>query len=89
MQTKEITVINKLGLHARATTKLVQMANRFGAKITLDNGSKTADAKSIMGVLMLAGKQGTTLTLTCEGEDELEAMEAISGLFADYFGEGE
>lgn len=87
---RKILVINKLGLHARASSKLAQTANKFASKIQLckDEGN-SVDAKSIMALMLLAAGIGTPLTLRVEGEDECAAADEIETLFADYFGEGE
>ncbi|OOZ36780.1 HPr family phosphocarrier protein [Solemya velesiana gill symbiont] len=89
MITKEIEIINKLGLHARAAAKLVTTAGQFSSDILLSNSSQEANGKSIMGVVMLAASQGTTLTLSANGADEQEAFETITALINDKFGEGE
>lgn len=86
---KDIKIINKLGLHARAAAKLVKLCAGYKSSITLSKDDKTIDAKSIMGVLMLAAPQGTTLRLTVEGEDADSAASEIEDLFLGYFGEGE
>jgi len=85
-----IPVINRLGLHARAAAKLVHMAGRFDSDVLLVTGDgEEIDAKSILGILLLAAGQGTELTLRCTGRDEAEAVSAVVALFADRFGEGE
>lgn len=84
-----LTVVNKLGLHARAASKLVQTASGFEAEVTLVRDHQRVSAKSIMGVMMLGAAQGTELGLVTEGPDEEAAYAAIRDLFADYFGEGE
>lgn len=92
MLEEDITVINKLGLHLRAATKLVQLASEFDADIQVACNDQTADAKSIMDVLMLAAIIGTELTITVNGdsrEDEEEAMDAILSIIRDKFGEEE
>ena len=86
---KTIPVVNKLGLHARAASKLVKMTAGFASSIQLTANGQQVDAKSIMGILMLAAAQGTSLELEVEGDDEQIAADAVTGLFADYFGEGE
>jgi phosphocarrier protein len=86
---KKITVINKLGLHARAAAKLVKLSAGFDSTIKLHKEAKEVDAKSIMGVLMLAATQGTELKLVVDGADAERAAERISALFEDCFGEGE
>ncbi len=89
MLCEEITIINKLGLHARAAAKLVAAASSFQALIELEKGKQRINAKSIMGVMMLAASKGTTLTIYTQGDDEIEAMEALRTLINDRFGEGE
>jgi phosphotransferase system HPr (HPr) family protein len=85
--TREVTLTNMLGLHARAAARLVQMASRFQSKITLSKDGRTVDAKSILGVLMLAGAPGERLLLSAEGPDAEQAVEALSGLIRSRFGE--
>ncbi|MES9958106.1 MAG: HPr family phosphocarrier protein [Sedimenticola sp.] len=85
----DISIINKLGLHARAAAKLVTTAGQFSSEVQLSNNSQQANAKSIMGVMMLAAAQGTVLTLSIDGDDEQEAFDAITALINDRFGEGE
>lgn len=87
MLTKTITVSNKLGLHARASAKLVSLADRFQAEVVLDKNGLTANAKSIMGIMMMAAGFGTELILTAEGDDAQEALDAIVNLFNDKFNE--
>ncbi len=89
MITTSITVINKLGLHARAASKLVKLASGFECSLKMTGRNQEVDVKSIMGILMLAASQGSEIELTAEGSDEQAAVSAISDLFADYFGEGE
>ena len=84
-----VPVINKLGLHARAASKLVKLTAGFDSDIKLHANGQEVDAKSIMGILMLAATQGTDLVMVVDGSDEERAAEAISALFADCFGEGE
>ena len=86
---KEIEIINKLGLHARAAAKLVSTANRFSSRTQLMFGGQKADAKSIMSVMILAASQGSIITVSCEGKDQEEAMRAIEELINRYFDEGE
>jgi phosphocarrier protein len=86
---KQIEVVNRLGLHARAAAKLVHLAGSFRSHVTLSRDGEQVDGKSILGILLLAVPQGTRLSLRCEGDDEQRAVEALSGLFADRFGEGE
>lgn len=86
---KEITIINKLGLHARAAAKLVTVASGFESDIQLVRDSRRANAKSIMGVMMLAAAKGTSLQLFVNGNDAEAATEAIVDLIQDRFGEEE
>ena len=88
IQTK-ITVINKLGLHARAATKLANLTKRYGCKISAGLDRVTVDAKSVMSLMLLAASKGTELIFEFEGDDQQEAQDAVTALFADYFGEGE
>ncbi|MBD2859700.1 HPr family phosphocarrier protein [Spongiibacter sp. KMU-158] len=84
-----ITVINKLGLHARAASKFVTTASAFAASTTVSKDGRSVDGKSIMSIMMLAASQGSQLHIACEGEDENLALDAITALINDYFGEGE
>lgn len=86
---QEIEIINKLGLHARASTKLTQTASQFKCDVWIDRNGRRVNAKSIMGVMMLAASKGTTITLEAEGEDEQAAITALVNLISDRFGEGE
>jgi phosphocarrier protein len=83
-----VTIINKLGLHARAATKLVNCASGFKAEVNIVRGARMVNAKSIMGVLTLAASKGTELTIEAHGPDEQAALDAIVELVEDYFGEG-
>ena len=85
----ELTIINKLGLHARAAAKFVSCANRFGCSVQVANGGSFVDGKSIMSVMMLAAGKGSVLSLRLDGKDEQAALEALRALVDDYFGEGE
>ena len=89
MISTEINIINKLGLHARAAAKLVTTASQFGCDLHLVNNGQKVNSKSIMGVMMLAACQGTTLTLIADGEDEKEATAALQALVQNRFGEDE
>ncbi len=89
MITKELEIINKLGLHARASTKLTQTASKFASEIWVTRNGRRVNAKSIMGVMMLAAAKGAMITLEANGSDETASVEAIVALVEDYFGEGE
>ena len=86
---QDIIIINKLGLHARASTKLTQTASQFTAEIWIERNGRKVNAKSIMGVMMLAAAKGSTVTIEASGEDETAAMAALDALINNYFGEGE
>lgn len=86
---EKVTIINKLGLHARASAKLVHLASRYGSESQLIGASKTVNCKSIMGVMMLAASKGTELELVVEGEDEQRARDAIVELINNRFDEAE
>lgn len=88
MVEQEVTVINRLGLHARAAAKLVQLFGQYRSKATLVCRGREVNGKSIMGVMMLAAAQGTSLTIRLDGDDESEALQAASALFARCFDEG-
>ena len=89
MQQQEVQIINKLGLHARASAKLTQLASSFKCEVMLSRNNRRVNAKSIMGVMMLAAAKGTTIVIETNGEDEDGAMQALVKLINDYFGEGE
>lgn len=89
MTSEKITIINKLGLHARAAAKLVETASAFASSIKVGKDNKMVDAKSIMSVMLLAASKGTEIDLVIEGSDENEALEAIKNLINDRFGEAE
>lgn len=84
-----IVIINKLGLHARATAKLVATASRFDSEVKVRGKGREVDAKNIMQVMMLAASKGTEVELVAEGPDEQLAIDALAALINDYFGEGE
>ncbi|MGB0645646.1 MAG: HPr family phosphocarrier protein [Bradymonadia bacterium] len=86
---REYTIVNRLGLHARASAELVKLTNQFRARVTLSKGSMTVDGKSILGLMSLAAAKGTKIMVHCEGGDAPEAMDAIGALIANCFGEGE
>ncbi|MBE7527026.1 MAG: HPr family phosphocarrier protein [Burkholderiales bacterium] len=89
MQTESITIINKLGLHARASAKLTRLAGDFESEVWISRGGRRVNAKSIMGVMTLAAAKGTVVELETSGPDEIQAMAALKALINDYFGEGE
>lgn len=89
MLTENVEIVNVLGLHARASAKLTQLASQFESEVWLTRDQKRVNAKSIMGVMMLAASKGTLLELEVSGPDESDAMNAIKALVADKFGEGE
>ncbi|OGT20390.1 MAG: phosphocarrier protein HPr [Gallionellales bacterium RIFOXYB12_FULL_54_9] len=86
---QDVLIINKLGLHARASAKLTQTAGKFKCEVMLSRNNRRVNAKSIMGVMMLAAAKGATIGIETIGEDEAEAMEALLTLINDYFGEGQ
>ena len=83
------TIINKLGLHARASAKLTKLAGSFPCEVWIGKGERRVNAKSIMGVMMLAAGIESTVTIETQGDRDQEAMDAILALIADRFGEGE
>ena len=87
--TKDLTIKNKLGLHARAAAKLVALASNYQSEIMLEKEGKKVNGKSIMGVMMLAASQGTVVTVSASGEDEQDAVTSIEKLFKNYFDEDE
>ena len=89
MQKKNVKIVNKLGLHARASAKLTQAASKFASSVWISREGRRVNAKSIMGVMMLAAGLGSTVELEADGADEAAALEAIEKLFVDKFGEGE
>lgn len=86
---KTLTIVNKLGLHARAATKLVQLANSYECDVVLEQGEQQAPADSVLALLMLESSQGKQVTLICEGKDAQVAMDNIENLIANKFDEGE
>ncbi len=84
---QQLTIVNKLGLHARAAAKLVTLASSFQADITLEKDGRRVNGKSIMGVLMLAAAQGTQIIATADGADAPQALRELAALVADRFGE--
>ena len=89
MPREDAPIINKLGLHARASAKLTQLAGKFKCEVWMSKGTRRINAKSIMGVMMLAAGKGSKVMVETDGVDEAEAMSALLALIADYFGEGE
>jgi phosphocarrier protein HPr len=89
MQTKEVGIINKLGLHARASAKITQLAGSFQSEVWLSRNKLRVNAKSIMGVMMLAANKGSKINIEIDGPDETEAMLALITLIENYFGEDE
>jgi phosphocarrier protein HPr len=89
MLQQETTIVNKLGLHARASAKLTQLAGNYQAEIWMSRNGRRINAKSIMGVMMLAAGIGSTVLIETEGPDEADAMSALLKLIADKFGEGQ
>ena len=89
MQQQEAEIVNKLGLHARASAKLTQLAGQFKSDVWLSRNGRRVNAKSIMGVMMLAAGKGSTIDIETDGPDEEQAMSALLRLIGERFGEGE
>lgn len=89
MASAEVLIVNKLGLHARASAKLTQVASGFACEVWLSRNGRRVNAKSIMGVMMLAAGKGAKVTLEADGADEQDCITALSALVNDKFGEGE
>ena len=89
MRQQEVEVVNKLGLHVRASAKLTQLAAKYQCDVSLARNGRKVNAKSIMGVMMLAAGKGSRITLETDGADEGEAMDALVALISDCFGEGQ
>ena len=89
MQQRETEIVNKLGLHARASAKLTQLAGQFKSEVWLSRNGRRVNAKSIMGVMMLAAAKGAMISIEIDGPDEEQAMSALVQLISDRFGEGE
>jgi len=89
MQRREVDIVNKLWLHARASAKLTQLAGKFQCEVWLSRNGRRVNAKSIMGVMMLAAAKGSKIDVETDGADEIEAMDALVQLIADKFGESE
>ena len=89
MQLKEVEIINKLGLHARASAKLTKLASQYQCEVWISGNNRRVNAKSIMGVMTLAAGKGTKIQIETNGEAENEAMDALVALIENYFEEGE
>lgn len=89
MQQREVEIVNKLGLHARASAKLTQLAAKFKSEVWLSRNGRKVNAKSIMGVMMLAASKGSKVDIETDGADEADAMTALVQLIAERFGEAE
>lgn len=89
MQNKTVTIVNKLGLHARAAARFVTLASSFASDIKVARNGQEVNGKSIMGVMMLAASRGSDITLIASGEDEQQAIAKLSGLIEQRFGEDE
>ncbi|MCL5061215.1 MAG: HPr family phosphocarrier protein [Candidatus Thermoplasmatota archaeon] len=87
MQRRDVEIVNKLGLHARPSARLTQLASGFKSHVFMSRNGRRVNAKSIMGVMMLAAAKGSTITLETEGEDEKEAIDALAELISGGFGE--
>ena len=89
MRSKSITIVNKLGLHARAAAKFVQTAAKFDCDINITHNGKKVNGKSIMGIMMLAASRGSTIEIVTSGTDEVTALDRLEHLILDRFGEEE
>ncbi len=89
MLLQEVEIVNRLGLHARASAKLTQVAGQYASEVWVTRNNRRVNAKSIMGVMMLAAAKGTRITVETSGTDEALAMQAVTALIADKFGEDE
>lgn len=87
MVTREVTVVNTLGLHARAAARFVRLASQYGSTIRVSRGTRELDGKSILGLLLLGAALGSTITIRADGEDAVAAVDALAALVADKFGE--
>jgi phosphocarrier protein HPr len=87
MQQRDVEIVNKLGLHARPSAKLTQLASSFKSQVFMARNGRRVNAKSIMGVMMLAAAKGCTITIETDGVDEVEAIQALTHLIASGFGE--
>jgi phosphocarrier protein len=84
---REVRIVNRLGLHARAAARFVHTANRFRSRVTVTRDGRTMDGKSILGILLLAASPGTALVVSADGDDEVLALDALSDLVSGRFGE--
>jgi phosphocarrier protein HPr len=87
MTSQSVTVVNQLGMHARAAAKFVHLATRYHARVRVARDRREMDGKSIMGILLLAAARGSTITITADGDDERDAVDALVGLVQSGFGE--
>ena len=87
MTSQDVTVVNQLGMHARAAAKFVHLAGRFDARVKVARDRREMDGKSIMGILLLAAARGSTITISAEGSDERDAVDALVALVRSGFGE--
>lgn len=87
MLSREVEIVNRLGLHARAAARFVHTATRYKSRVTVSRDGRVMDGKSILGILLLAASQGTRLVVSADGEDEEAAVEALAALVAARFGE--
>jgi phosphocarrier protein len=87
MTVRSVTVVNQLGIHARAAAKFVHLAGRYGSQIRVARQGREMDGKSIMGILLLAAARGSTITISADGPDEQDAVAALAGLVESGFGE--
>ena len=87
MTSRDVTVVNRLGMHARAAAKFVHLATRYGSQVRVTRDSRQMDGKSIMGILLLAAACGSTITISADGTDEIAAVEALAALVQSGFGE--
>jgi phosphocarrier protein len=87
MQQRDVEIVNKLGLHARPSARLTQLASDFKSNVFMTRNGRRINAKSIMGVMMLAAAKGSTITLEAEGDDEVQAIDALAALIESGFGE--
>jgi len=86
--TRSVTIVNQLGMHARAAARFVHLASKYSSRVRVARQGREMDGKSIMGILLLAAGRGTTVTITVDGNDEADAIDALTALVASGFGEG-